>query len=181
MVFYRFHSKKALQRSMEKRDTARNALYKARIKLGMDPTGPGFNEDSYSKAEEGFGGQFASEVPVDTNNTDTTKKFALQAPPLGKAGKGSPKVGNSGTPVTSAAPGEKSFGSVPIPGSYEETTAPAAPGEPQYGAVPLPGEYSHDQHLEPHVSEEGHFNQPQPEHMQAYDPNAEHNFYGRAV
>lgn len=160
------------------RDTARSALYTARIQHGMDPTGQNYSEDAYSKAEEGYGDQYVSEVRGADNNVEPGKKFALQAAPLGKTGKGTPKIGSA---ASTPAPGEQNFGSVPIPGSYEEVAIPAASGEHQFEDVPLPGGYSegHDAHL--HGSGQELYNQPQPEHMQAYDPNAETNYYGKAV
>ncbi|GAQ46787.1 hypothetical protein AtubIFM55763_011554 [Aspergillus tubingensis] len=151
VIFYRFWSKRKLARSMDRRDRARTDLYIAQLRQNMDPNTPGFPtmpkapfvstsipQDQYSAAENGqlCTTQFA------TPPTDFKKQsaFQLQPPPI-RVQQASPQPVQSEfppppapAPVPSApnqhmgaAPGERTYESVPIPGAYAGPMSPSFP------------------------------------------------------
>lgn len=134
VVFYRFWSKRKLRKTMDLRDKARSDLYLAQLKSQSAPNTPGFGgpmspafiprttEDPYSEAEKGTSSntQFAT-AP---QSFSQPKPFRLQPPPI--------KIHN-------ATPQMNSEGFSPVPAALH---SPAAPGERQYDAVPIPGAYA---------------------------------------
>ncbi|KKK12371.1 hypothetical protein P175DRAFT_0533594 [Aspergillus ochraceoroseus IBT 24754] len=141
VAFYRFWSKRRLAKSMDRRDKARSDLYLAQLRLQSAPNTPGFPytpkspwvsttmvKDPYSAAENGEATptQFASP----RSPTRPQPSFQLQAPPI-RVHHATPKTeqGEFSAPVPApsrtpsqehmgAAPGEKTYESVPIPGAY---------------------------------------------------------------
>ena len=130
MVFYRYWSKKRLRKSMDTRDKARSDLYLAQLRSQSAPNTPGFgpmsprlpsdSKDPLSRAEEGEGTQFARATP----SFNQPRPFQLQAPPI--------RIQNA-TP----RPAQEGFEQAPAPATH----VPAAPGEKTYDAVPIPGAY----------------------------------------
>ncbi|KAI9819050.1 MAG: hypothetical protein M1832_004092 [Thelocarpon impressellum] len=140
VVFYRFRSKKKLRKSMDVRDKARSDLYLAQLRSQSAPNTPGFGPmspmspmspafksdsmDPLSRAEEGSHSattQFASS----RGSVSRPKPFQLQAPPI-RVHSASPSPAQDAFEVPStpapvhvpAAPGERTYESVPIPGAY---------------------------------------------------------------
>lgn len=133
-VFYRYWSKRKLRKTMDLRDKARSDLYLAQLRSQSAPNTPGFGgpmsprfsprptDDQYSQAEKGQNSpstQFAT-APAFTQ----PKPFKLQPPPI-KIHNATPKMSSDG------------FDSIPPP-----LHSPAAPGEREYESVPIPGAYA---------------------------------------
>ncbi|KAL4794157.1 hypothetical protein BDV19DRAFT_365299 [Aspergillus venezuelensis] len=139
VVFYRFWSKRKLAKSMDRRDKARSDLYLAQLRLQSAPNTPGYPmtpkspwvsttmKDPYSEAEKGEapGTQFAT--PVSPTRPQPT--FQLQPPPI-RVQHATPKTdqGEFTAPAPTPSPPQEHMG--------------AAPGERTYEAVPIPGAYA---------------------------------------
>ncbi len=133
VVFYRFYSKKQLRKSMDVREKARSDLYLAQLRTqsapntpGFGPLSPGFKSgatDTLSQAEEG-GYRPTTQFASSRQSVAAPKPFQLQPPPI--------RV-QQATP----APAQDGFDVPPTP-----THVPAAPGERTYEAVPIPGAYA---------------------------------------
>ena len=133
VVFYRFHSKRRLHKSMSARDNARSDLYLAQLRTQSAPNTPGFSKTPMSPnfpahlrdqdvdLEKGDATQWASK----RQSYAQPKAFQLQAPPI--------KI-HSATPTVP----QDGFEAGPIVNEH----APAAPGEQTYEAVPIPGAYA---------------------------------------
>ncbi|KAH8698273.1 hypothetical protein BGW36DRAFT_293607 [Talaromyces proteolyticus] len=154
--FYRFYSKQRLKKTMDLRDKARSDLYLAQLRIQSAPNTPGFVpmtpkspyvsmaavQNSYSAAENGenYAVQYAN--PKSPTRA-VSKPFQLQPPPI-RIQHATPKVDQEGFSATSspeeepgsekindhvgAAPGEKTYDAVPIPGAY--TTPLSSPSYP---------------------------------------------------
>ena len=164
VIFYRYWSKRKLRKTMDLRDKARSDLYLAQLRTQSAPNTPGFGgpmsprfgprpaeEDMYSQAEKGGNSstQFATQLP------SQSKPFKLQPPPI-RVLNATPKPSSDGfdhvaPPLhSSAAPGERQFDAVPIPGSYvSPLTNPSSAPEhtstnpsfvPEHTSTPLPGQ-----------------------------------------
>lgn len=147
IIFYRFYSKRKLRKSMDVRDKARSDLYLAHLRSQSAPNTPGYplsprsgkfpgspriNEDPYSNAENGDGykTQYATvSTPAVAVTAGPQRPFQLQAPPMrspdsqrdpSDSRTSSPDGAGSGRGNAhfNAAPGERSYESVPIPASY---------------------------------------------------------------
>ena len=145
VIFYRFYSKRKLRKSMNARDKARSDLYLAHLRTQTAPNTPGYprspmfpasptmKPDPYNAAENGqtFPTQYATVQTPATAMTASHSTFQLQAPPTRNAASRSPPQGS----VRSNSP--------PYP-QHERVNnhMGAAPGEKQYEAVPIPGAYS---------------------------------------
>lgn len=149
-VFYRYWSKRRLRKTMDLRDKARSDLYLAQLRSQSAPNTPGFappmtpidsprvTHDPYSQAERGDSpnAQFAR-----TPSFSQPKPFKLQPPPI-RVQNATPRLQSDefSTPLHSpAAPGERQYEAVPIPGaynvplqspSYAPTSAMTFPGPP---------------------------------------------------
>ncbi|EAS28749.3 uncharacterized protein CIMG_07495 [Coccidioides immitis RS] len=139
VVFYRFWTKHKLRKSMYARDKARSDLYLANLRSQTAPNTPGYplspgsmhfpkaTIDAYSAAENGeqCKPQFATQFTPTSN-----QPFQLQPPPIRVQAPTRESSPTDGEPPTSPglvqivnqhvgpAPGEKQYGSVPIPESY---------------------------------------------------------------
>ncbi|KAL2834504.1 hypothetical protein BDW59DRAFT_48374 [Aspergillus cavernicola] len=148
VVFYRFWSKRKLAKSMDRRDKARSDLYLAQLRIQSAPNTPGFpytpkspwvsttmQQDPYSSAEKGeiTPTQFAT--PISPTRPQAT--FQLQPPPI-RVQHATPKTEqeefSAPTPTPSppqdhmaAAPGERTYEAVPIPGAYASPMTPSFP------------------------------------------------------
>ena len=148
---------------MDLRDKARSDLYLAQLRTQSAPNTPGFGgpmsprfgprlteEDMYSQAEKGDNSstQFATQSP------SQSKPFKLQPPPI-RVLNATPKPSSDGfdgvaPPLHSpAAPGERQFDAVLIPGSYASPLATSSfapehnsitPSPPGQAMNPLPGQ-----------------------------------------
>lgn len=141
VVFYRFYSKRRLQKTMELRDRARSDLYLAHLRMQSAPNTPGFPrtpkspffaaspvKDPYSAAENGESYSVQYATPKSPAHT-VQQPFRLQPPPIR---------------VTHATP-KTDQGSFPEPATPSQTVNAhlgAAPGERTYEAVPIPGAYA---------------------------------------
>ncbi|KAI9853394.1 MAG: hypothetical protein M1824_001295 [Vezdaea acicularis] len=143
VIFYRFYSKKRLQKTMDLRHRTRNDLYLAQLRVQSAPNTPGalsptfkspmaaqFHHDQYSKAEEGdyYGPQYA-----EAKTFSKPKPFSLQPPPI-KVQQPTPTTPQNGFESAETvrehapkAPGEQTYDAVPIPGAYMSPTSPAFP------------------------------------------------------
>lgn len=142
VVFYRFYSKRRLMRTMELRDRARSDLYLAQLRIQSAPNTPGFTrtpksplanlaqmQDVYSAAENGENYAVQYATPKSPNQVQQ-HPFCLQPPPV-RVTYATPKVEQEGfaNPSemvghhVSAAPGEKTYEAVPIPGAYSSPVA----------------------------------------------------------
>ncbi len=140
---------------MNVRDKARSDLYLAQLRVQSAPNTPGFQktpmsanfpahirDDDVDDAEKGESTQYASKH----QSFSQPKPIQLQPPPI-KIHSATPAMSSDGfddAPTFNdhvpAAPGEPTYDSVPVPGTYEHV--PAAPGEQTYDAVPIPGAYA---------------------------------------
>ncbi|KAL4866390.1 hypothetical protein BDV12DRAFT_135917 [Aspergillus spectabilis] len=148
VVFYRFWSKRKLAKSMDRRDKARSDLYLAQLRLQSAPNTPGFpyspkspwvsttmKADPYSSAEKGeiTPTQFAT--PISPTRPQAT--FQLQPPPIRvqhatpktEQGEFTPPAPTPSPPQDhmGAAPGERTYEAVPIPGAYASPMTPSFP------------------------------------------------------
>ncbi|KAI9808238.1 MAG: hypothetical protein M1825_004695 [Sarcosagium campestre] len=150
VVFYRFYSKRKLRKSMDVRDRARSDLYLAQLRSQSAPNTPGFggpmsprfapsSNDPHSQAEEGYSAQFASKH----QSVASPKPFQLQPPPI-RVQQATPRMQESSfepplSPITHApaAPGEKTYDAVPIPGAYASPLqSPSFQPQPMSFGVP---------------------------------------------
>lgn len=146
VVFYRFWSKQRLRKTMDLRDKARSDLYLAQLRVQSAPNTPGFVpmtpkspyvsvapvQDAYSAAENGeqYSVQFAT--PKSPTRA-VSKPFQLKPPPI-RVQHATPKPAQDSFPhadAESSSPPQNFNGHVG-----------AAPGEKVYDAVPIPGAYS---------------------------------------
>jgi len=163
VVFYRFYSKRKLRKSMYLRDKARSDLYLAQLRTQSAPNTPGFprtpgspfgpgspvrHGDPYSAAEKGecYPTQYASPKSSDASQS-SEKAFQLHAAPV----RASSTRGQEGTtplsPTTAervnahmdAAPGEQTYGSVPIPSAYASPLGSPTFSPQSKGDEPVPG------------------------------------------
>ncbi|KAL9076716.1 MAG: hypothetical protein Q9161_000701 [Pseudevernia consocians] len=138
IVFYRFHSKRRLAKSMDLRDKARSDLYLAQLRSQSAPNTPGFqktpvtstfpahiHDDPIDAAESGEYYNESTQFASKHQSFSQPKPFNLQPPPI--------KV-HSATPALSQDNFE------PAPQIQEHV--PAAPGEQTYDVVPIPGAYA---------------------------------------
>lgn len=146
-VFYRYWSKRKLRKTMDLRDKARSDLYLAQLRSQSAPNTPGFGgpmsprfsprpvgEDQYSQAEKGQGqgqGHSPSTQFATAQAFTQPKPFKLQPPPI-KVQHATPKLDSHGFD-------DSHYQHHHIP---EPLHSPAAPGERQYEAVPIPGAYA---------------------------------------
>jgi hypothetical protein len=159
VVFYRYWTKQRLHKTMNLRDKARSDLYLAQLRVQSAPNTPGFVpmtpkspyvsvapvQDAYSAAENGE--QYSVQYAVPKSPTRTvTKPFQLQAPPI-RVQNATPKTAQDGFPHVDAesapenlnehvgaAPGEKTYEAVPIPGAYTSPmSSPSYPPSTSYG------------------------------------------------
>jgi hypothetical protein len=147
VVFYRFWSKRRLAKSMDRRDKARSDLYLAQLRLQSAPNTPGFPytpkspwvsttmKDPYSAAEKGEATPTQFATPI--SPTRPQPAFQLQPPPI-RVQHATPKTEQgefsapSPTPTPpqehmGAAPGERTYEAVPIPGAYASPMTPSFP------------------------------------------------------
>ncbi|EGD96991.1 hypothetical protein TESG_04412 [Trichophyton tonsurans CBS 112818] len=137
VVFYRFYSKRKLRKSMNVRDKARSDLYLANLRVQTAPNTPGFarspamKQNPYSAAENGQINEYYQPQYATPVNTTTTKPFQLQPPPS----RSSNSIHNAPRAETQSPALE--------PGSTERVNhhVAVAPGEQSYGAVPIPEPY----------------------------------------
>ncbi|EGD85478.1 hypothetical protein H112_06382 [Trichophyton rubrum D6] len=137
VVFYRFYSKRKLRKSMNVRDKARSDLYLANLRVQTAPNTPGFarspamKQNPYSAAENGQSNEFYQPQYATSVNTTTNKPFQLQPPPS----RSSNSIHNAPRAETQSPALE--------PGSTERANhhVAVAPGEQSYGAVPIPEPY----------------------------------------
>ncbi|KAI9817725.1 MAG: hypothetical protein M1826_001481 [Phylliscum demangeonii] len=132
VVFCRFWSKRRLRKTMTLRDKARSDLYLAQLRTQSAPNTPHFAgpfspgpaaEDEYSSAEKGESAPYA----VTSNSHSHSHSFSsVVAPP--KPFKLQPAPIRAQHAATAAVP-------APL-------NSPAAPGEKQYDVVPIPGAYA---------------------------------------
>lgn len=133
IVFYRFHSKRKLHKSMDLRDRARSDLYLAQLRTQSAPNTPGFqksfpsnvHDDPVNAAENGEYYDESTQFAQKHQSFSKPKPFNLQPPPI--------RVQHA-TP----APHQDGFESAPTAQEH----VPAAPGEQTYDAVPIPGAYA---------------------------------------
>ncbi|KAL3477852.1 hypothetical protein BJX99DRAFT_119183 [Aspergillus californicus] len=141
VVFYRFWSKRKLAKSMDRRDKARSDLYLAQLRIQSAPNTPGFPyspkspwvsttmaADPYSSAEKGESTLTQFATPVSPTRPPTV--FQLQAPPI--------RVQHA----TPKAEQEEFSDPAPTPSPAQDQHMGAAPGERTYEAVPIPGAYA---------------------------------------
>ncbi|KAI9370492.1 hypothetical protein BJX61DRAFT_548879 [Aspergillus egyptiacus] len=147
VVFYRFWSKRKLAKSMDRRDKARSDLYLAQLRLQSAPNTPGFPyspkspwvsttmKEPYSSAEKGEATPTQFATPISPTRPQPT--FQLQPPPI-RVQHATPKTEQeefpSPAPTPSppqshmgAAPGERTYEAVPIPGAYASPMTPSFP------------------------------------------------------
>ncbi|KAK2768759.1 hypothetical protein FQN54_000615 [Arachnomyces sp. PD_36] len=157
VVFYRFWSKRKLRKSMDVRDKARSDLYLAQLRsqsapntpgftpgfarTPMSPAFPGYQQDDYSKAEEGeyYSTQYATSKTQAASSSTPKPTFQLQPPPTRSTPKHTQEAFRSSLPASpsatteninehvAAAPGEQTYESVPIPGSHATPMSPSFP------------------------------------------------------
>jgi hypothetical protein len=154
VVFYRFHSKRKLHKSMNLRDRARSDLYLAQLRSQSAPNTPGFQktpvrpmfgplsdygekgekgdhlaDDDYDDEDAEYARQhesvFASATAANTS-ANGRPTFALQPPPV--------RI-QQATPVLDQTGFDR-------PAPREQHHIGAAPGEQTYDAVPIPGAYT---------------------------------------
>ncbi|KAK1138390.1 hypothetical protein N8T08_002654 [Aspergillus melleus] len=152
VVFYRFWTKRRLAKSMDRRDKARSDLYLAQLRLQSAPNTPGFPhaaktpivttsipQDPYSAAENGE--SCSTQFATPRSPTMPQPTFQLQPPPI-RVQHATPKSAQEEFPAPppaatsiqgssqhmGAAPGERTYEAVPIPGAY---ASPMSPGFPQ--------------------------------------------------
>lgn len=160
IVFYRFYSKRRLQKTMELRDRARSDLYLAHLRMQSAPNTPGFPrtpmspffapspvKDPISAAENGESYSVQYAIPKSPTRT-YQQPFRLQPPPI-RVTHATPKTdqGSFPEPTTptetvnahlGAAPGERTYEAVPIPGAYASPlTSPSVPLPPSSMAQAL--------------------------------------------
>ena len=158
IVFYRFHSKRRLAKSMDLRDKARSDLYLAQLRSQSAPNTPGFqktpmsstfpshlHDDPVNAAENGEYYNESTQFASKHQSCSQPKPFTLQPPPI--------KV-HSATP----APPQDGF----EPAAQVHEHVPAAPGEQTYDAVPIPGAYSSPLASPAHQPQSLNFSTPQP-------------------
>ncbi|EAW11804.1 uncharacterized protein ACLA_005600 [Aspergillus clavatus NRRL 1] len=139
VVFYRFYTKRRLARSMDRRDKARSDLYLAQLRLQSAPNTPGFvnmpkspfvsisqAQNPYSAAENGE--MYATQFATPQSPTRPQPTFQLQPPPI-RVQQATPKTEQGEFPAA-----------MPAPAQNEHMAA--APGERTYEAVPIPGAYT---------------------------------------
>lgn len=170
VIFYRFYSKRKLRKSMNARDKARSDLYLAHLRSQTAPNTPGFprspmfptsptiKQDHYNSAENGqsFPTQYATVQAPSPALTASRSTFQLQAPPSRNFASRSPPQAStrSNSPPfpqhervndhMGAAPGEKQYEAVPIPGAYSSPMASPAfpPQQSQYQHQRTPSDRS---------------------------------------
>ncbi|KAF9883190.1 hypothetical protein FE257_003877 [Aspergillus nanangensis] len=144
VVFYRFWTKRRLAKSMDRRDKARSDLYLAQLRMQSAPNTPGFprtpktpftpymaSHDPHSAAEKGDG--CATQFASPRSPTRPQPSFQLQAPPI-RVQNASPRTEQQEFPIPE-----------PLPSPPPETASQhmgAAPGERTYESVPIPGAYA---------------------------------------
>lgn len=141
VVFYRFYSKRRLTQSMDRRDKARSDLYLAQLRLQSAPNTPGFPrtpkptfgessppQDIYSAAENGDLKAAHTQYVSPRSPTGPQATFQLQPPPI-RVQHATPKLA------------QEEF-SAPAPSQAQNEHMGAAPGERTYDAVPIPGAYA---------------------------------------
>lgn len=154
VVFYRLYTKKRLAQSMDRRDKARSDLYLAQLRLQSAPNTPGFHhtprtpkyaygspsqpQDVYSAAENCEVKSSQTQYASAPSPTRPQAAFQLQPPPI-RLQQATPKStqGEFQPPATpsqasndhmGAAPGERTYDAVPIPGAYASPiTSPSFP------------------------------------------------------
>jgi hypothetical protein len=148
IVLYRVYSKRRLMKTMDLRDKARSDLYLAQLRVQSAPNNPGFprtprspyvtaaqKQDPYSAAENGENYTVQYAMPQSPTRV-LQQPFQLQPPPV-RASHSTPKLESKGFGGSSAetinqhvgaAPGEKTYDAVPIPGAYAgPVTSPSFP------------------------------------------------------
>jgi hypothetical protein len=139
VVFYRFWSKRKLRKSMDARDKARSDLYLAQLRSQSAPNTPGFprtpmtpgtpymKADPINSAENGVSTQYA--VSRSPGLSSPGGSFQLQRPPTRTVETGSqsdlplsPGLVERVNDHMGAAPGEKTYESVPIPSALKSPT-----------------------------------------------------------
>ncbi|PWY69593.1 hypothetical protein BO70DRAFT_299843 [Aspergillus heteromorphus CBS 117.55] len=148
IIFYRFWTKRKLARSMDRRDRARTDLYLAQLYQRSAPNTPGFPhmpkapfvstsipQDPYSAAENGE----ACETQFATTQSQIKPQpvFQLQSPPIRvQHATPQPTQGEFPAPAATsggpnqhmgAAPGERTYETVPIPDAYASPMSPSLP------------------------------------------------------
>ena len=152
VVFYRFYTKRRLAQSMNRRDKARSDLYLAQLRAQSAPNTPGYprtpkpsygptspppQQDIYSAAENGEVTGSQTQYASPRSPTRPPAAFQLQPPPI-RIQHATPRQGQEEFPGPgpsrgsndhmAAAPGERTFDSVPIPGAYAcPLTSPSFP------------------------------------------------------
>lgn len=170
IMFYRFFSKRALRKSMARRDTARSDLYLAQLRSQSAPNTPGLASPRdggynpmFSPRYQSFFGSDAEKQP--SHNVDAIsaaeegiryvtaptqapppKEFKLAAAPPKR---NTPKMHQDGFD-SPQSPQSFASSSVHTPTFSTQTHQPAAPGEKQYDSVPIPGAYSSPIHSPTH-------------------------------
>ena len=150
VVFYRLYTKKRLAQSMNQRDKARSDLYLAQLRLQSAPNTPGYPrtpkyaygspqpQDFKSPAETYEEKSAQTQYASARSPTRPQAAFQLQAPPIRlqhatpktEQGEFQPPTSPSQVPNDhmGAAPGERTYDSVPIPGAYASpVTSPSFP------------------------------------------------------
>lgn len=148
IVFYRFYSKQRLRKTMDLRDKARSDLYLAQLRTQSAPNTPGFARtpkspyfsvaqvhDPYSAAENGE--HYSVQYATPKSPTRTPEPFQLQPPPI-RVQNATPRLAQEGFDAPAAH--------TPSPPPAQTETVnqhvPAAPGERTYESVPIPGAYA---------------------------------------
>lgn len=152
VVFYRFYTKRRLAKSMDRRDKARSDLYLAQLRLQSAPNTPGFprtpkpaygptspalQQDIYSAAENGEVVGSQTQYASPRSPTTPPAAFQLQPPPI-RVQHATPSSAQEEFPAPApsqgsnehmeAAPGERTYDAVPIPGAYASpVTSPSFP------------------------------------------------------
>lgn len=156
VVFYRFWTKRRLAKSMDRRDKARSDLYLAQLRLQSAPNTPGFphaaktpivsdtfiSQDPYSAAENGE--SCSTQFATPRSPTRPQPTFQLQPPPI-RVQHATPKSAQEEFPAPSpptsvqsppqhmgAAPGERTYEAVPIPGAYASPMSSSFPQGQQH-------------------------------------------------
>ena len=147
IVLYRVISKRKLHKSMNVRDKARSDLYLAQLRLQSAPNTPGFksstapefaknlhddsSDDGIDAAEKGQAeAEWARrhhETFAPASTTTRTSHLFSQPPGLTFT-QATPVLGHQEWSEQhqdhmEAAPGEQTYGAVPIPGAYGQTTS----------------------------------------------------------
>ncbi|PYI10535.1 hypothetical protein BO78DRAFT_404010 [Aspergillus sclerotiicarbonarius CBS 121057] len=147
-IFYRFWTKRKLARSMDRRDRARTDLYMAQLHQQTGPNTPAFPpmpkapfvstsipQDPYSAAENGE--MCAPQFATPQNQAKSQPAFQLQPPPI-RVQNATPQLAQAEFPPPvsapsapnqhmGAAPGERTYETVPIPDAYAGPMSPSFP------------------------------------------------------